>query len=852
MRASDNGVCRADQMVRGYPLVGLLAAGAAGIEVDYRLAVAPVAWGMLLAVALVGWWWLWHARRDRAAAWAVFFLTAALGGVWHHDRWFLFGQDELARFAHSTPTSVCLQAIALDVPGFRPAAEPSPLDTMAGPAMSRLPIQAKAVLDRGTWRAVSGRAMVTVPGRLPAIARGDRLRIVGDLYRIEVPQNPGGTDYAALARSQRQLCFIACRHTVSVRVVSFGWRLNPLRWPGQVRYWARRVLWRHVGAGEAPLAAALILGERSGLDAQTVETFFFSGTLHMLAISGLHVGILAMLFWFLLRLEGWSRPGLLFATVSLVVGYAAITGMRTPVLRATVLVSAYCLARAVGRRGNPWNLLAAAGLFTLAVRPAALRAPGAQLSFLAVATIIRVWPLLRGSTEPDPLDRLIQRSRHVAVRFGRAVVGRCARVLALSTVVWLVSAPLVAARFHLLAPTAIPLNLVMWFPVAVAMFAGVLTLLTAVAAPPVASIFGLICAGALRVTYAIAYSAASWSGGHRWLAGPPWWWIAILYLGIAVCTATRWPTARRWRWSLLVAWLCVGLVCGSAYQRAWHAVVGRSLFVTFISVGHGTCVLIELPDGRNIVYDAGRMGNCDAAAAPISGVLWYRNIWHVDALILSHADVDHFNAVPTLLKRFSVGGVYVSPVMFRHQPPAVKLLHQAIDDAHVAIREIQETDRFEVGRAVRIEVLHPPPAGCGSSDNSNSVVLSVQYGPHRVLLAGDLEGAGLRELLSELECHFDVVMAPHHGSLHSNPEEVVAWSSPRFVIVSDALHRSSEEPGGGAYYRAAQVIHTGRQGACQVRIDPMQLEVRTWQPGWTRFDPQELNELRFGHGQRPY
>ena len=102
----------------------------------------------------------------------------------------------------------------------------------------------------------------------------------------------------------------------------------------------------------------------------------------------------------------------------------------------------------------------------------------------------------------------------------------------------------------------------------------------------------------------------------------------------------------------------------------------RPLACNFVAVGHGVSVLVELPDGRNLLYDAGRLGSPLAGVRPVSSVLWSRGITHLDAVVISHADADHFNATPGLLERFSVGAIYVSPVMFEELPPAVKELHE--------------------------------------------------------------------------------------------------------------------------------------------------------------------------------
>ena len=114
----------------------------------------------------------------------------------------------------------------------------------------------------------------------------------------------------------------------------------------------------------------------------------------------------------------------------------------------------------------------------------------------------------------------------------------------------------------------------------------------------------------------------------------------------------------------------------------------RPLVCHFVSVGHGVAVLAELPDGNNLLYDSGRLGSPLTGVRPVSSVLWSRGITHLDAIVISHADADHFNAIPGLIDRFSVGAVYVSPVMFDHLPPAVKELRDAIERRHVPLREI--------------------------------------------------------------------------------------------------------------------------------------------------------------------
>jgi competence protein ComEC len=241
---------------------------------------------------------------------------------------------------------------------------------------------------------------------------------------------------------------------------------------------------------------------------------------------------------------------------------------------------------------------------------------------------------------------------------------------------------------------------------------------------------------------------------------------------------------------------------------------------TVISVGHGCAVLLELPSGQTLLYDAGRLGSPHTAARSIAAVLWSRGITHLDAVVLSHADVDHYNALPRLLRKFSVGVVYTSPVMFEIDAPALSALSAAIRDSDISLREIYSGDRLDVGGNCRIEVLHPPRRGVLGSDNANSLVLSIEYLGHRILLPGDLDPPGLDDLLAEPPLDCTLLLAPHHGSRQSNRPELAAWSTPDWVVIS-GTHRwdsSSTEAG----YRAvgSRVVHTADSGAVRMSIDP--------------------------------
>ena len=231
--------------------------------------------------------------------------------------------------------------------------------------------------------------------------------------------------------------------------------------------------------------------------------------------------------------------------------------------------------------------------------------------------------------------------------------------------------------------------------------------------------------------------------------------------------------------------------------------------------------MLELPGGETLIYDAGSLGSPEFATQSIAGFLWSRGITRIDAMILSHADVDHYNAVPGLLDRFHVGAVYVSPLMFdwfgaTGPADAPEVLRQAILAAGIKTNEVWSGDRLRIGD-VMLELLHPPQDGVIGSDNANSIVIVVKYAGRRLLLPGDLETPGLEDVIAELPVDCDILMAPHHGSRRSDPPGFAAWSTPEWAVVSggadaDATVAQSYEAVG------AKVLNTGNLGAVEFRV----------------------------------
>jgi competence protein ComEC len=222
------------------------------------------------------------------------------------------------------------------------------------------------------------------------------------------------------------------------------------------------------------------------------------------------------------------------------------------------------------------------------------------------------------------------------------------------------------------------------------------------------------------------------------------------------------------------------------------------------------------------------MGAPEPGAELIANFLRFRGIDSLDAIIVSHADADHYNALPELLERFPARAAYVSPVMFRQTSAALERLATALARAKIPPQPLVAGDRLQTDDATCIEVLHPLPHGVAGSDNANSIVLLITYAGRRILLPGDLEPPGLQDVMAEMPLDCDILMAPHHGSPHSAPKEFARWCTPQWVVISGGRKASAGQITADLERQGCQVLHTGYDGAVIVVLDAKQLRVEPW------------------------
>jgi competence protein ComEC len=485
------------------------------------------------------------------------------------------------------------------------------------------------------------------------------------------------------------------------------------------------------------------------------------------------------------------------------------------------MVCAACGGLILRRRTPPANFFALAWLTIALLNPTDLFTAGCLLSFLSVAVIY--WgPRHWFPNTDDPLSQLIDDARPWWQRWLRARGRQVVESYAVTLMIWLAIAPLAASRYHLISPIGLLLGPPLTLLTSIALIFGFLMLALAVVWGPLAALVAPAVQGSLVACEWLVDRTDAWPGSHLYVGDVPEWWLWIFYLAL-FGVLTQAPLRRRWRWGLAggAGWLCLGLLGGAARLPT------DELRCTFLAVGHGGCTVLELPDGRTLLYDAGALSGPEVARWQIAPFLWSRGVRRVDEVFLSHADLDHFNGLPALLERFSIGLVTCTPSFADKSTSGVAYTLAELQRRGVPTRIIKAGDRLTAGEVV-LEVLHPPAVGPDGNENARSLVLEVHHAGHRLLLTGDLEGPGLERVLTLAPRSVQILMAPHHGSRKANTPNLAAWSRPQVVISCQGPPRSVGDAAEPYQKRGARFLGTWPEGAVTVHSHRSGLVVETF------------------------
>lgn len=790
---------------RRLPMVLACAAFAAGIAGNELWKPSLAIWsGAFFLFVLVYGFSRWHRSRPHFAAVLLTLCFFCAGGLRHYSAFCQLPANEISRFVTEEPRPARIVARLLETPHFQNSRERFFQIAWKQQEFTSARIEC---LRLNSEQPVSGQAILRISGQYFAAEAGDVVEILGHLSAPRAPVNPGEFDYRQWLDRQGIRAIVRCQLPNQVRLVE----KVPMRFSNffpRLRHRLHRRLIESLPEQEADLASALLLGVRTNLSEETRRTFVRSGTFHLLAISGLHIGILAYLLNLVFRLANVSFRTSAILTVVCLMSYLLLTEFRPSVFRAVVLISLYLFGTRTFRIVDGLNLLCVTALLILLIRPAELFSAGAQLSFLAVLGIFAVQPLCRRFRISASLRQQASSGLNDS-QFRRVFrwIGQYLQDgLLIGIGVTLLSFPALAYHFGLIAVWGIPVTVLLIPVIALSIGSGLIVLASV---PMVSSIAAAILTCLLQFVEFIASSVAAWSFSTTAVTASSAVWVAV-YLFVASIPLWSGSGHRLKAWMPCLVAFSWGMTGGSHAHQS-----DGSLRVTFLSVGHGLAVAIEVPDGSFYLYDAGSSDGGGRVASAVRSLLRLRGAGTLETIFISHADIDHYSGIPELIDNFDVKSVVSTEQFERSDESNLIRLREFLQQRDVPLRTVSAGDGWTIGQHVGVRVLHPVLDREYDSDNAASLVLELSYAKRTILLTGDLNRSEFESLRRRETGNVDCLLAPHHGSLADNPPEWAAWAKPELVIVSsgsDTHFQSLFEIYGPA------LEHTLRSGAVTVTI----------------------------------
>jgi len=774
-------------------------------------------WIWLAATALaviVAAWLRWHQSRGSVVMCAL--AAACFGASWMGLMHWHVASNDIASWMGEESVMVYVEGTATASPEFRHRTGGSLAIFDYRQPSTYFPMRVDSVFDaEGNRTIVTGKVYVKIDDAVEPFRAGDRVRIKGFLVPFRPPLNPGEFDIQAYARSLGQAGLLVSPDRRLVHVTPAQRNALYARWldfHDSLRRQASAMLLTDLPDATSQhrdaLLKALVLGQREpDLDALS-ESFQRVGIAHLMAISGLHLGMIVGMVLLVVRLGSHLKPWHGWLMIAVVLAYLVLVDVRLPVLRAGVMTMAACLGLALGRYLHVGGLVALSSIGLLLWRPDQLYSPGFQLSFGVVLGLIHLQPVLRERWFGPP-------DMHVAS--SAEMLGQWLKsALTTASVAWFIATPIVMYHFGIIAPLGIVMSVPGIPIVAMLLALGYAKLIMGLLLPSAGLLLGVPLSLVADATVALVMNIDALPGSVWNVPHPGVMWTLVALLLVILWCRSRWG----WRVRRLVV-----LVVLMALWLYWPVLpIGSSpaLRLDMLAVGDGTCIVLQ-GGGKTVVFDAGSSSSLDAGRRWIVPAMQRLNIRRIDAIAISHPDLDHYSAVLELVDAFTVDRVLVTPQLTdqvrRFPNSAVAYMTDGLMQRGVLVEQVAAGKTMTMGDA-QLVWLHPKADDDDySRANEHSMVIKVHVADRRVLLTGDLEREGIAHLLPrQSTLRADILELPHHGSFNELAVALVEHLEPSIVLQSTGYTRWMRDQWMDVLQETTRLV-TVRDGAIWVEID---------------------------------
>lgn len=703
-----------------------------------------------------------------------------------------------------------------------------------------------------TERNISGRQGTSSQDGLPSI--GSRVRISGSFSLYTETTNIGQFDarnYYAARKIYGQVKKAAIVYTEPPNIIGRG---KECLW--QLRRHLAETFLEVYGEENGALLAAMLLGERTFLSEETQSLYKAAGTLHVIAVSGLHISLLGLGLYRLLRRIFDAQAPAAVISVLCMAAYVFLVGNPPSAVRAFIMFAMGLLAGYWKRTLDTPTALSLSAAIILMGNPFYIGQSSFLLSFLAILAIVVFQPALKEclaliNPYHFPLSRLLDSRRAWRLRHldPQKVTGGCHELLKKagnglqsSFSVWIVNLPVQLFFFSEVSLFGIFFNLLIIPLMGVILLLGIaglflkeifhlFTFLTGSALTDWEITVISICRYAEGIFFAIIKAGGSLADRlsfAMWTPGKPAYGKMLLAFGLLLLFCLLGNLSENGRTFPEKFWKYrLGILLGVILLLAGYP--AHNLQITFLDVGQGDGICMELPDGSVYLMDGGSSDVSKVGNYRLVPFLKAKGIRKIDAVFLSHGDADHINGIAELLeeKQMSIDCICLPAGAEQEEFVEIRDLARA---RNISVRTIQAGDFWE-NNGAKFWCLNP--ADVTASGNAASMVLYMEYQDFSMLLTGDLEGGGEKSVAALLRSNaitgISVLKVAHHGSKNSTKEEFLRQCSPAVAVISCGEHNTYGHPHKETLERlndmGTAVYRTDCSGAVQITVSGSRMKV---------------------------
>jgi len=616
----------------------------------------------------------------------------------------------------------------------------------------------------------NGRVLLKVYDVEPVIKFGDVIKAEVLLQEPELPGNFGEFNYRDyLTRQNIFLTDSVEMNQLEIVGHSKGLSINTLIYGIKNRISQKiEKIYQSPGKG---LIKAIIIGDKTEISRELMDIFQDAGIMHILAISGLHVGIIAIVLLFIFNLlpKYWLNDGFKYIIIiTMMLGYAAMTGFRPSVSRATLMLAIVMLAKCFNRPYHIYNSLYLAAFLILLWQPLYMYDAGFLLSFVVTFFIIYLAPILEGKLEYLP--------------------SYFRKLFSVSLSAWLGIVPLSAYFFYKISFIGILSNIIIIPLIGVILILALISIFLSFLFLPIAQLFSLFNDALITLLLIVGKKLSSLPFAYQYVAQPG---LASIILYYSIILMSFYSIHFWSKYDLLVKkrrfWL---IVFFSFILLCINVLIPSSLLaVHFINVGQGDCILVQTPQKKNILIDGGGTpySDFDIGKNIVIPYLRREGINKLDMMFLTHPDMDHLEGLLPVLKEMNVNLVVDSGIQYQDKT-YLDFLSLIEGDKNITYYQTRAGDVIQITPEIEFFILNPyKTSHCliENDFNNNSIVLKLQYKNTDFLFTGDIEEAAEINLLSRNSLlKSDILKVAHHGSSSSTGDLFLEKVKPEVAIIS--------------------------------------------------------------------